>query len=77
MQKAQKESGMQIMDEVLHNIESSIATYALTEEQENHLLKIVQTGVDRSLENFEQGLEIDGQMRGIISHLNQFSIVLD
>jgi len=74
MQKEQKKSAMQIMDDVMHSLESSFATYGLTENQESLLFKIVQTGVDKSLKNFEQGLKIDEQMRGIIDHLNRFSI---
>ena len=69
MQKAQKDKGMQIMDNVMMNMEESLFNYGLTEEQENLLRKIVQTGVDDSLENLEQGVKIDDQLHEIIDRL--------
>ncbi len=73
MQKAQQESAMQIMDDVMQRLESSFTQYGLSDEQETLLLDIVQNGVDKSLENFEQGLKIDEQMHAIIDHLNHSS----
>jgi len=74
MQKEQKESAMQIMDEVLQGLDESFAEFGLTEEQENLAMEIVQIGVKKSLENFEQDLKIDEQMRGIVDQLNGFYI---
>lgn len=67
LQKTQKENALQIMDGVLKNIEASFLTYGLTEEQESTLIGIVQTGVDKSLDNFEKGLKIDEELDMIIN----------
>lgn len=72
-QKRQKEAALQIMDDVMKELEASFMRYGLTEEQEQRLLKVVQTGIDKSLENFEQGLKIDAQLRAIVDRLITFS----
>lgn len=72
-QEAQKQKAMEIMDEVMHDIEQAFLTYGLAEEQETRLLDIVQRGVDKSLENFEQGLKLDEQLRAIVTRLALFS----
>lgn len=72
-QKQQKEAAMQIMDDVMKELEASFLRYGLTEEQEQRLLGVVKTGVDKSLDNFEQGLKLDEQLRSIIDRLEQFS----
>lgn len=73
MQKEQKQTAMKIMDEVMKQLEESFLTYGLNEDQENLLMNVVQNGVDRSLDNFEKGLNIDKQLRGIIDRLLTFS----
>ncbi len=71
MQEQQKKSAMAIMDGVMKNLEAAFLSYGLTEDQENQLMKVVQQGVDKSLDNFEQGLKIDAQLRSIIDRLSQ------
>ena len=41
----------------------------LSEEQESMLIKIVQNGVNKSLDHVEQGIKIDEEMREIINLL--------
>lgn len=72
MQKQQKQISMQIMDDVMKQMEDSLLSYGLTEEQEELLLGVVQAGVNKSLNNFEQGLAIDDKLRDIIQSLNRF-----
>jgi len=72
MQTKQKQTSMQIMDDVMMQLEASFLSYGLTEDQEALLLKVVQDGVDKSLENFEQGVMIDEKMREIIHSLECF-----
>ena len=55
------------------SMEESLFNYGLTEEQENLLRKIVQTGVDDSLENLEQGVKIDDQLHEIIDRLTKIA----
>lgn len=72
-QKGHKISSQKIMDDMLHELENSFLTYGLSEDQEELLVKVVQSGIDKSLDNFEKGLAIDEQMRDIISRMNQFT----
>ena len=69
MQAQQKQTSMQIMDDVMQQQEAAFLSYGLSEDQETLLLNVVQTGVNKSLDNFEKGLEIDEKMRAIIRSL--------
>lgn len=71
MQKEHKQNAMQIMDDVMKNLETSILSYGLTEEQEELLFSVVQKGVDSSLEHLDQGQMIDEQLRTIVGSLEQ------
>lgn len=71
-QKEQKQKNIAIMDEVMLKIQHSFMSYGLTEDQENVLLDIVENGVEKSLDNFEQGLKIDNQMQTIVKRLESF-----
>jgi len=70
-QKEQKNSAVAIMDEVLSKLEETFLSCGLTEEQEETLLNVVRTGVNKSLENFEKGLDIDEQLGRIIERLSK------
>jgi len=72
MQQQQKQTSMQIMDDVMKQLEASFLSYGMTDEQEELLLTVVQNGVDKSLENFEKGMTIDEKMRDIIRSLERF-----
>lgn len=69
IQQRQKEENMQIMDAVMQQMEASFFSLGLTEEQETNLQNIVQSGVDRALNNFEAGIEVDKQLREISQNL--------
>ncbi len=75
MQKMQMQTAMQIMDNVVTDLEESFMSYGLTEEQEEQMLKVVKTGVDKSLKNVEQGQSIDAQLLMIIDRLEKCSRV--
>jgi len=72
MQKQQKQTSIRIMDDAMKQLEASFMSCGLTEEQEILLLGVVQNGVDKSLDNFEQGVMIDEKMREIIHSLERF-----
>lgn len=72
MQKEQKSAAMEIMDQVMGDLEESFMSYGLTEDQESLLMSVVKSGVDKSLDNFEKGLSIDEQLRGLIKRLEIF-----
>jgi len=65
-EKLQKGEAMAIMDDLMHDMEEAFLTYGLTEEQETKLLGIVQKGVEKSLQNLEQGQDLDQQLKAII-----------
>ena len=71
-QKAHKEDSQKFMDKMLQDIEASFMSWGLNEEQENILIKIVQNGVNKSLDHVEQGMKIDEEMREIINRLSAF-----
>ncbi len=73
IQQRQKEKNMQIMDTVMQQMEASFLSLGLTEEQEVNLHDIVQSGVDRSLNNFEAGIEIDRRLQKIIRNLQSMA----
>ncbi|MBI5451126.1 MAG: response regulator [Gammaproteobacteria bacterium] len=73
LQKEQKQTALSIMDNVMIQLQASFLSYGLTDDQEEKLMQVVQTGIDKSLDNFEKGIEIDQQLRGIIERLQQFS----
>jgi DNA-binding response OmpR family regulator len=74
-QKSYKVTAQQITDNMLIKLEASFHSCGLTEDQESLLLNIVQTGIDQSLEHFEQGLTIDQKMTDIFNRLAQFYFV--
>ncbi len=73
IQQKQKEKNMQIMDTVMQQMEASFLSLGLTEEQEVDLHNIVQSGVDKSLNNFEAGIEIDRRLQQIIQNLQSMA----
>lgn len=73
VQALQKEKAMQIMDDVMKGLEESFMTLGLTEEQEALTLGIINTGVEESIENLENGMIIDQKFQEIISSLMSFS----
>lgn len=72
-QVAFKNYSQSIMDTMLQNLEASFLNWGLNEEQEQMLIKVVQDGVDESLEHFEKGLSIDEQMSKLFSRLERIS----
>ncbi|MCF6354520.1 MAG: response regulator [Candidatus Polarisedimenticolaceae bacterium] len=73
IQQKQKEKNMQIMDTVMQQMEASFLSLGLTEEQEIDMHNIVQSGVDKSLNNFEAGIEIDRRLQQIIQNLQSMA----
>jgi len=72
-QKEHKKDSQSFMDKILQDIEASFISWGLSEEQENILIKLVQNGVDKSLEHFEKGIKIDEEMQQIINRLVKFT----
>ncbi len=69
IQQDQKEKNIQIMDAVMQQLEESFLSLGLTEEQELHLHNIIQSGVDKTINNFEAGIEIDRRLHEIMRNL--------
>lgn len=71
MQHENKQTALQIMDDVVRDLEALFMKLGLSEEQETALLTIVQHGVDRSLNNFEQGISLDNTLRELVQQLSE------
>lgn len=72
-QIAFKTRSQSIMDAMLQKLEASFLNWGLNEDQEQVLIKVVQDGVDESLEHFEKGISIDEQMSKLFSRLERIS----
>lgn len=72
-QIAFKTRSQSIMDSMLQKLEASFFNWGLNEEQEQALIKVVQEGVDESLDHFEKGISIDEQMSKIFERLEKIS----
>jgi len=72
-QKDIKETNVKIFDKLYEDIENAFMSLGLIEEQEVALLKLVQSGINSSLENYEEGLENDEKMREIVGRLISIS----
>lgn len=68
-QDAYKARSQSIMDDMLQKLEASFLNCGLTEEQEGLLVKIVQDGLEQSLNNFEEGTSTDNKMSEIVAEL--------
>ncbi|MGD2119662.1 MAG: response regulator [Chromatiales bacterium] len=71
MQQEQKQNAIRILDDVLADLEASFMSYGMNEEQEELLLDVVRDGTEKAMENFEQGLSIDEQLRDLVEQLKQ------
>ena len=69
MLEDQKASSVAIIEDTMTHLEESFMTCGLTEDQEKMLLAIVHEGVNKSLDNFKQGLVIDQELKRIVAHL--------
>ena len=72
-QIAHKTHSQSIMDAMLQKLEASFLNWGLNEDQEATLIKVVQDGINESLDHFEKGLSIDESMSEIFSRLERIS----
>lgn len=72
MQEEQKQAGVKIMDDTLDELEESFMSYGLSEDQEVLLSKVVQSGVEKTIDNFERGVAIDEELGALIQRLSSF-----
>ncbi|NOZ51918.1 MAG: response regulator [Gammaproteobacteria bacterium] len=70
-QQKYKLQSVQIMDDLSNDVEKSFAYLALSEEQENHLVKTTQTAVDKALTLQEAGIKVDENLRDVIKDLQR------
>jgi hypothetical protein len=73
MQQEQKQIAMRIMDQTKMDLEEAFMSWGLTEDQEQHLMRVVDDGVEKSLNNFEVGVKIDRKMEAIVDKMQRFS----
>lgn len=72
-QISHKTESQLIMDNMLEKLEASFLNWGLNEDQEVVLMKVVQDGVEESLQHFEKGVSIDEQMGEIFKRLEKIS----
>ena len=72
-QKQHKESNVTIMNDMMRELEASFLSWGLSEDQEQSLIDVVQSGIGKAAENFDEGLKIDEQMRQIVDRLIEVS----
>jgi CheY-like chemotaxis protein len=72
MQKSHKEENVQIVDSLMQDLEASFLSWGLSEEQEQCLVKMVQNGIDKSMDHYEHGLKTDEQLQAIIQGMSNY-----
>ncbi len=73
LQDDQKKRSMQIMDDMVEQVEKAFFSMGLTDTQEKEIMDILTQTVNKSLDNFEHGLEVDGKIKKIVVELSQLA----
>ena len=68
-----KASNVKLVDEMMQSMTEEMFSMGLTEEQETKLLGILQGGVDKVIDHFEAGLEVDDQLKNIVMKLSSIN----
>jgi CheY-like chemotaxis protein len=68
-QRSYKNASVKIMDELMHQIETSFMYLGLSEEQENNLLKTTQGALDKAMHLYDENYEVDQELRNVIEDL--------
>lgn len=63
----------ELVDNILHEVESAFYRLGLTEGQERELLKIINNAVDKSLSHYEEDIKLDHQLKSIATQLLSLS----
>lgn len=69
LQASNKQNSVRIMDDLSEEIQTSFLNYGLTEEQESALLELVEKYLNRLLQSYEEGLEVDEKFKAINQRL--------
>ena len=59
------------MDDLIQHLEESFMYLGLSEDQEKSLLQTAQTAVDNALHLYEQGYEMDKELKKLIEQLER------
>ncbi len=73
LQDEHKKNSMQILDDMIESVESAFFAMGLTDAQEKEIMDILTGAVNKSLDNFEHGLEVDAKIKKIVVDLSQLS----
>jgi DNA-binding response OmpR family regulator len=60
-----------IMETLLNDVEDSFISLGLTEEQEEAFLSMVNDATNKTIALFDEGLEVDDQLNGLMEELNK------
>lgn len=69
-QKHYKKESVKIVDDVMLGMESSFVDMGLTFNQEQTLLEILNTGLEKSIKHYEQGIQLDEQLEAALKDIN-------
>ena len=73
IQKEHKENSVRILDSLLNNLEKGFSTWGLTDEQEQILLKMIQSGIDESMTSYENAMVVDETLQNIITAMSRYA----
>ncbi|MFL0801291.1 MAG: response regulator [Agarilytica sp.] len=73
LQEAHKKNSIQILDDMVADVENAFFAMGLTDAQEKEIMDILAGAVNKSLDNFEHGLEVDAKIKKIVVDLSQLS----
>ena len=73
IQKEHKENSVRILDSLLNNLEKGFSTWGLTDEQEQILLKMIQSGIDESMTSYENAMVVDETLQNIITAMSLYA----
>lgn len=71
LQDDQKKCSVKIMDDMVEQVEKAFFSMGLTDSQEKEIMDILMETVNKSLDNFEHGLEVDAKIKKIVVELSQ------
>jgi DNA-binding response OmpR family regulator len=73
IQRQHKEENVKIADSMLHDLEQAFLSWGLSEDQEQRLISMVQTGIEKSFDHYEKGLAVDDMLQNIIKEMSHYA----
>lgn len=68
-QQVYKESSVKVLDDIATEVEMIFSTTGLTDQQEQDILNVIRGGIEKGLNQMEQGLEVDEKVKNLTASL--------